>query len=74
MMIDYHRRLVRRSDGDSYQPACSFEPMVILSSPLRTVGDSYHQRFNDTGGDKGVGDRLICSSDILQYFLLTNYE
>ena len=33
VMIDYHRRLVRRSDGDSYQPACSYEPRVILSSP-----------------------------------------
>ena len=30
---------------------------------LRTVGDSYHQRFNDTSGDKGIGDRSICSSD-----------
>ena len=32
-MMDYHRRLVRRSDGDSYQPARSYEPTVILSSP-----------------------------------------
>jgi hypothetical protein len=34
MMMDYHRRLVRRSGSDSYQAARSYEPAVILSSPL----------------------------------------
>ena len=57
VMMDYHRRLVRRSGGDSYQPTRSYEPAVILSSP--TVRITNH----DTGGDKGVGDRSIYSSD-----------
>ena len=34
VMIDYHHRLVRRSDGDSYLPGRSYEPVVILSSPM----------------------------------------
>ena len=33
VMMDYHRRLVRRSGGDSYRPGRSYEPAVILSSP-----------------------------------------
>jgi len=28
VMMDYHRRLVRQSGGDSYQPACSYVPTV----------------------------------------------
>ena len=32
-MMNYHRRLVKQIDGDSYQPARSYEPAVILSSP-----------------------------------------
>jgi hypothetical protein len=34
VIMDYHCRLVRRSDNDSYQPRRSYEPAVILSSPI----------------------------------------
>ena len=34
VMMDDHRRLVRRSGGDSYQPRRSYELAVILSSPM----------------------------------------
>jgi hypothetical protein len=33
VMMDYHRQLVRRSGGDSYEPERSYESAVILSSP-----------------------------------------
>ena len=55
VMMDYHRRLVRRSGGDSYPPGRSYEPLVI------TIANS----FNDIGSDRGVGDRPICSSNRL---------
>jgi len=32
--MDYHCRLVTQNGGDSYQPARSYEPAVILSSPI----------------------------------------
>jgi hypothetical protein len=34
VMMDYHCRLVRRSGGDSYEPEHSYEPTVIVSSPV----------------------------------------
>jgi hypothetical protein len=61
-MMDYDCRLVRRSGGDSYQPARSYEPAVILSSPTVRMVIAITNGFNDTGGDKGVDDRPICSS------------
>jgi hypothetical protein len=32
-MVDYHRHLVRQSNGDSYKPRHSYEPTVKVSSP-----------------------------------------
>jgi hypothetical protein len=52
VMMDYHHWWVRRSGCDSYQPRHSYEPLVITI----TIG------FSDTGGDRDVGDRSICSS------------
>jgi hypothetical protein len=34
VMMDYHRRLVRRSDGDSYEPGRSYKAAAIVSSPM----------------------------------------
>jgi hypothetical protein len=34
VMMDYHRRLVRQSSGDSYELGRSYEPTVIVSSPM----------------------------------------
>jgi hypothetical protein len=62
VMMDYHRRLVRQSDGDNYQPAHSYEPAVILSSPTIHITIAITNGFNDTSDDKGVGDRSIYSS------------
>ena len=37
VMMDYHRRLVRRSGGDSYQPRRSYEPVMILSALMVSI-------------------------------------
>jgi hypothetical protein len=34
VMMDYHRRLVRQSGGDSYEPGCSYGATMIVSSPM----------------------------------------
>ena len=60
--MDYHQRLVRRSGGDRYQPGRSYEPALILSSPTVRMVITITNDFNDIGGDKGIGDRSICSS------------
>ena len=53
VMMDYHRRLVRRSGGDTFITNSSYyEPLVIAITIV----------FNDTSGDRFVGDRSICSS------------
>jgi hypothetical protein len=65
VMMDYHHRLVRQSGSYSYQLRCSYEPMVILSSPTIYITNRWWYSFNDIGGDRGVGDRSICSSESL---------
>ena len=67
----YHRHIIQQADGEKrHSPLVHLARRWYSHHLVITITNG----FNNTGGDKGVGDRSIYSSDILQYFLLTNYE